>query len=119
MQCGHNDDECPDQLALEMIACFGAAAEYIARELDSIANILPDISLFAEEMIKRFGNDAVYIAREMAAITKGVLEMQYGKAWHDIADSIERYSNAVNHLSKDPHVNDNDQPPSDNGTCIY
>ena len=116
MQCGHEDDESSERLTLEMIKRFGAAAEYIARELDNIADVLPNISRFAGEMIKRFGDDAVDIAREMADITKGILEMQYGEAWHDIADAIERYWNDDRHLAKDRHANDNDQPPSDNGT---
>jgi hypothetical protein len=115
MQCGHKDDERSERLTLEMIKRFGSAAEYIARELGNIADVLPDISSFAEEMITRFGDDAVDIAREMADITKGILEMQYGEAWHDIADAIERYSNDDRHLAKGWHANDNDQPPSDNG----
>ena len=84
MHRGHEDDESSERLTLEMIKRFGAAAEYIARE--------------------------------MADITKEILEMQYGEAWHDIADAIERYSNDDRHLAKDRHANDNDQPPSDNGT---
>jgi len=94
-------------LTLEMIKRFGTNAAHIARELDDIADAVPDISRIAVEMIKRFGGGALHIAREMANIAKGVPEMQYSEVWCDIANAIER-----RYPSKDRHANDNNQPPS-------
>jgi hypothetical protein len=64
---------------------------HIARELDRITNILPDVPGAARMMAECFGvKVALHTAREMADLFQE--NGLYGEVWSDIADAIEGIS---------------------------
>jgi hypothetical protein len=81
-----------ERVTQELIERFGSATAYIVRELDEIADALPDITHVALGLIERFGEAAAaHIVRELAELADTVEDDALSaKTWHDIVDAIER-----------------------------